>query len=320
MSLKLICGFIGSGLAVVVLMPFYIRFLHRINYNQAVSEYALDEFKNKAKTPTMGGVLFVVVPLVMMVIMYPESIQDPLARIVMMAYLGYGLIGFIDDFIIVVQKNNAGLPASVKFLMQFLLAVLFFFLYKENADLSVTIPFFKNTIYLGTLYMPLIFFMFTGASNGVNLTDGMDGLAGGTSFLAFSPFVLLALQQDQILIAAFILCIMGSLLGYLKFNMHPAKIFMGDAGSLALGGALAAIAMVLKQEVALVIIGGVFVWETLCVIIQIGSVKLFHKRVFRYTPIHYAFKLNGMSEPKVVILFWMIGFICAILGFLMGVI
>lgn len=316
----LACGFVVSGIIVVLLMPQLIRFLHKLNYNQSVSEYSLEEFKSKAKTPTMGGTLFVIVPVVVTLCIFPQAMQDLPTMIVMMAFVGYGLIGFIDDFIIVVQRDNRGLPAWIKFALQLLLAVFFYFIYRGSASLDVTLPFFNAVIPLGSLYVVLVYFMFTGASNAVNLTDGMDGLAGGCSFLAFSPFVFFALQQHQIFIACFILCIMGALLGYLKFNMHPARIFMGDTGSLALGGVLAAIAMVLKQEVALVIIGGVFVWETMTCIIQIGSVKLFHRRVFKYTPIHYSFKISGMSEPKIVLMFWMIGFICAILGFVIGVI
>lgn len=316
----LVSGFVVSAMIVVLLMPQLIRFLHKINYNQAVSEYSLEEFKNKAKTPTMGGTLFVLVPVVVTLCLFPQSLQDLPTMIVIMAFVGYGLIGFIDDFIIVVKHDNRGLSAMWKLILQLALAVLFYFLYRGSASLSVTIPFFNVILPLGNLYIVLVYVMFTGASNAVNLTDGMDGLAGGCSFLAFSPFVFFALQQNQYYIACFILCIMGALVGYLRYNMHPAKIFMGDTGSLALGGVLAATAMVLKQEVALIIIGGVFVWETMTCIIQIASVKLFHRRVFKYTPIHYSFKLSGMSEPKIVLMFWMVGFICSILGFVIGVI
>lgn len=316
----LVCGFAASGLLTVLLMPQLIRFLHKVNYNQSVSEYSLEEFKSKAKTPTMGGTLFVIIPIVVTLCVFPDSMKDLPTMIVMMAYFGYGLIGFIDDFIIVIQQDNRGLPAWMKFALQLLLAILFYFLYRGNASLDVTIPFVQISLPLGRMYIVLVYFMFTGASNAVNLTDGMDGLAGGCSFLALSPFVFFALQRHEYYIACFILSIMGSLLGYLKFNMHPAKIFMGDTGSLALGGVLAALAMVLKKEIALIIIGGVFVWETMTCIIQIGSVKLFHKRVFKYTPIHYSFRISGMSEPKIVLMFWLLGFVCALLGFVIGVI
>lgn len=319
MFLTMISALGISFIIVSAMMPVLISFLHKINYNQTVSEYSLEEYKQKQKTPTMGGILFVLTPLFVTLFIYPSAIHDLQAMIVMLAYVGYGLIGFLDDYIIVIRQNNEGLKPKVKFLLQLILAVLFFFMYRQNASTDVIIPFIHAVIPLGSLYMILVFFMFTGASNAVNLTDGMDGLAGGTSLLAFAPFVMFALQQQKYIIAVFLMSIMGSLLGYLKFNWHPAKIFMGDTGSLALGGVLAAVSMVLKQEIALVVIGGVFVWETLCVVIQISSVKLRGKRVFKYTPIHYSFVISGMRETQVVLLFWILGLICMVAGFLMGV-
>ena len=319
MFLTLISSFVISMAIVILTMPLLIRFLQKINYNQTVSEYSLEEYKQKQKTPTMGGIVFVLTPLVVTVLLCPDSLHDLQAMVVMLAYVGYGLIGFIDDYIIVIRQNNEGLKPQYKFLLQLILAVAFFFMYRQNASTDILIPFTDWIIPLGGLYMILVFFMFTGASNAVNLTDGMDGLAGGCSFLAFAPFVMFALQQQKTAIAVFILAVMGALAGYLKFNIHPAKIFMGDTGSLALGGALAAFGMILKQEIAVVVIGGVFVWETLCVIIQIASVKLRGKRVFRYTPIHYSFVLGGMRETQVVMMFWILQLACTVAGFLIGV-
>ena len=311
----------GISLAIVLItMPLLIRFLHKINYNQAVSEYSLQQYKEKQKTPTMGGILFVLTPVAVTLLMYPGTLGDLQVMIVMLAYVGYGLIGFLDDYIIVIRQDNEGLRPRTKFLLQLLLAVVFFLMYRQDATTDIIIPFFETVIPLGGLYMLLVFFMFTGTSNAVNLTDGMDGLAAGTSFLAFAPFVLFALQQQKLVIAVFLMAVMGALLGFLRYNVHPAKIFMGDTGSLALGGALAAVSMVLKQEIALMVIGGVFVWETLCVIIQISSVKLRGKRVFRYTPIHYSFVIGGMRETQVVLMFWILGLICTAACFLSGVI
>ena len=167
---------------------------------------------------------------------------------------------------------------------------------------------------LSWLYSILVFFMFTGASNAVNLTDGMDGLAAGCSFISYIAFLIIALCMKEYQVAIFISSLLGALLGYLHYNVSPAKIFMGDTGSLALGAGFAAIAMVLKQELLLIIIGGVFVWETLCVIIQISSVKIRKKRVFKYTPIHYSFVLDGISEKRVVRSFWLLSLICAVIG------
>lgn len=319
MMLSVIGAFIVSTALVLVLMPKYIDLLKKISFNQTVSEYSLDEYKQKAKTPTMGGVLFVLVPLVVTVLFNPLAIFDLDIAIVLLAFVGYGAIGFVDDYIIVVKHDNQGLLPRHKFLLQVILAVVFYIIYQGHASLDITIPFVNMVLPIGGLYAILVFFMFVGASNAVNLTDGMDGLAAGCSLIALVPFLIFALQQRNVSVVIFISSLIGSLTGYLRFNLHPAKIFMGDSGSLALGGAMAALAMVLKQEFALLIIGGVFVWETLCVIIQIGSVKIRGKRVFRYTPIHYSFVLNGMKEKEVVKSFWKLSFVFAIVGFLVGI-
>ncbi|MBR5208051.1 MAG: phospho-N-acetylmuramoyl-pentapeptide-transferase [Erysipelotrichaceae bacterium] len=315
----LVLNFALSLVLVWVLMPKLIAFLHKISYNQTVSEYSLQQYKEKAKTPTMGGTLFVVVPVVVTLVLFPSIWKDLPSLLVLAAYVGFGLIGFIDDFIIVVKKDNEGLKPWAKFLMQLLIAVGFYWFYKDFVSTDVVIPFINAVLPLGAFYVVFAFIMFTGESNAVNLTDGMDGLAAGCSLIAISPYVMFALQQNQVIIASFLLGIMGALIGYLRYNLHPAKIFMGDAGSLALGGVLAAVAMVLKMELSLLIIGGVFLWETICVVIQQVAVRVFKRRVFKYTPIHYSFVISGMKEPKVVQMFWMLSVVCAALGFLMGV-
>ena len=315
----LVLNFALSLGLVLILMPKLIAFLHKISYNQEVSEYSLEQYKAKAKTPTMGGTLFVVVPVVVTLVLYPSIWQDLPSLLVLIAYVGFGLIGFIDDFIIVVKKNNEGLKPWAKFLMQLLIAVAFYWFYKDFVSTDVVVPFINAVLPLGAFYVVFAFIMFTGESNAVNLTDGMDGLAAGCSFIAMAPYVMFAVQQNQMIIASFLLGIMGALIGYLRYNLHPAKIFMGDAGSLALGGVLAAVAMVLKMELSLLIIGGVFLWETICVVIQQVAVRVFKRRVFKYTPIHYSFVISGMKEPKVVQMFWMLSVVCAALGFLMGV-
>lgn len=315
----LVLNFALSLVLVWVLMPKLIAFLHKISYNQTVSEYSLQQYKEKAKTPTMGGTLFVIVPVVVTLVLFPSIWKDLPSLLVLAAYVGFGLIGFIDDFIIVVKKDNEGLKPWAKFLMQLLIAVGFYWFYKDFVSTDVVIPFINAVLPLGAFYVVFAFIMFTGESNAVNLTDGMDGLAAGCSLIAISPYVMFALQQNQVIIASFLLGIMGALIGYLRYNLHPAKIFMGDAGSLALGGVLAAVAMVLKMELSLLIIGGVFLWETICVVIQQVAVRVFKRRVFKYTPIHYSFVISGMKEPKVVQMFWMLSVVCAALGFLMGV-
>jgi len=320
MFINVVIMFVGClGLALLI-YPRLIPFLRRIKYGQSISEFSLDDYKQKEGTPTMGGTVFLLVPVLLLMIIYPKFFIDTKLLLIVMAYLGYGLIGFIDDYIIVIKHDNTGLKPWIKFTMQLVLSIVFYLFYRANSVTTIYLPFTDLFVDLDWAYAFLVFFMFTGASNAVNITDGMDGLAAGTSLLALIPFILFAVNANQPYIAVFITGVIAALLGYLKFNTHPAKIFMGDVGSLALGGLLAALALVLKQEIALIIIGGVFVYETLCVIIQICSVKLRKNKVFKYTPIHYSFVINGMREINVVRLFWMLGFVFMCLGLLIGVI
>lgn len=253
-----------------------------------------------------------------MLILRPAAFVNTEMMIVILAYLGYAFIGFIDDFIIVVKKNNEGLKPSYKFALQSLLAVIFYLVYQSIAQTSIYLPVLHVTWEMGFLYFVLVFVMFTAESNAVNFTDGLDGLCAGTSMIALFPYVIFALVQEKYDLALFLLAVSGSLLGYLKFNLHPAKIFMGDTGSLALGGLFAASAMVLKQEVLLVIIGGVFLAEMLSVVIQVGYYKKTKKRIFKMAPLHHHFELSGYKETQVVILFWSAGVVCALIGLLLA--
>ena len=204
-------------------------------------------------------------------------------------------------------------------MMQLVLAIIFYFIFRQELSASIDLPFTDFNIDLGVLYALFVLFIFTGSSNAVNLTDGMDGLAGGTSLIALVPFAIFAYLQNEVYVFAFICALMASLIAYLWFNKHPAKIIMGDTGALALGAVLAAIALVLKQEFSFVFIMAVFIYETLCVMIQIGSVKLFKKRVFKYTPIHYSYTLSGWKETNVVYFFWFLGLVSMIIGLWLGV-
>ena len=238
--------------------------------------------------------------------------------IVILAYLGYGLIGFIDDFIIVVKKNNEGLKPSYKFALQSVLAILFYCLYQSVAQTTLYLPVLHITWEMGLLYFALIFIMFTAETNAVNFTDGLDGLCAGTSLIALFPYIIFALLQENYDLAILLLAVSGSLLGYLKFNLHPAKIFMGDTGSLALGGLLAASAMILKQELLLVVIGGVFLMEMLSVVIQVTYYKRTKKRIFKMAPLHHHFEMSGYKETQVVILFWGMELLCALVGLMLA--
>ena len=320
MEVNYILAFGVSLLLTLIVMPRLIPFLHKIKFGQSIRQEGPKSHMAKTGTPTMGGIVFVVVPVLVMAILNYKAFLTPEMLIVVFAYLGYALIGFIDDFLIVVKKNNDGLKPSVKFLMQSILAVAFYFAYVSIAETTIQIPVLHVTLELGFLYFILIFFMFTCESNAVNLTDGLDGLCAGTSLIAIAPFIIFSLLQENQDLAMFLLAVSGALLGYLKFNIHPAKIFMGDTGSLAIGGLLAASAMILKQEILLVLIGGVFVMELLSVVIQVTSYKLTKKRVFRMSPIHHHFELGGMKETKVVLMFWCIGLVLAVVGLWLGVI
>ena len=319
MEIKYLLAFGCSLVLTLLVMPKLIPFLHKIKFGQSVRKEGPKSHMAKTGTPTMGGIVFVLVPIFVMAILNYKAFLTPEMLIVVFAYLGYALIGFIDDFLIVVKKNNDGLKPSMKFLMQSVLAVIFYFAYTQIAKTTIQIPVLHMTLELGFLYFILIFFMFTCESNAVNLTDGLDGLCAGTSLIAIAPFVIFALLQKNNDLAMFLLAVSGALLGYLRFNIHPAKIFMGDTGSLAIGGLLAASAMILKQEILLVLIGGVFVMELLSVVIQVTSFKATGKRVFRMSPLHHHFELGGMKETNVVLMFWCIGLIFAVVGLWLGV-
>lgn len=314
MTYIFLIGFLISLGIVMVCMPPFITYLKKLSFKQSVSEYALDDDKKKAGTPIMGGVLFIVIPILVTLIAFPSSITNLNTWIIILAFIGYGLIGFIDDYLIAVKKNNDGLSPLQKFVLQVLLAVVFFLLYRYEGDTGITIPFTGSVVSLHWGYFFLVLFMFAGSSNAVNLTDGMDGLSSGVTMIALIPYLLIAYLQEKYAVVMFVACLIGALLAYLFYNKKPARVFMGDTGALALGGVLAALAMVTKTELALILIAGVPVIETLCVIIQQVSVRTRHKRVFPYTPIHYAFRIKGMPEVNIVKMFWFVEAIFALIG------
>ena len=235
----------------------------------------------------------------------------------MLIYLlfSYALIGVIDDYKIIKDGKNDGLKAKHKFLLQLVLALIFFILFKlMGGSMVLDIPFTKISINSIYVYLPLVLFLLTGTSNAVNLTDGMDGLATGTVIISLIPFAWFAYKLERVEILLFIMTLMGSLFAFLYYNKKPAKIFMGDVGSLPLGAFLAGLSILMKLEFFLAIFGFVFVFETVTVIIQKISWKTRGKRIFRYTPIHYSFTLSGWKEQDVVNIFYIIGIISMIVG------
>ena len=311
---------IGIAFLITVLIsPIFIPFLKRLKFGQSIREEGPKSHQKKSGTPTMGGIIIILSIVVTALFVISRYIGNPFTietNLVLLVLLGYGLIGFIDDFIIVVLKRNLGLTSKQKLIGQFAIAILFYLILRtQDISTALAIPGTSFELELGLFYPVLIVFMMVGTSNAVNLTDGLDGLVSGNAVIAFGAFGILAASVvPQFEVAIFALATVGALLGFLMFNAHPAKVFMGDTGSLALGGALAAIAIILQLEILLVIIGGVFVTETLSVMIQVVSFKTRGKRIFLMSPLHHHFELKGWSEWKVVMTFWLSGFVLAALG------
>lgn len=310
-----ILGCVLSFLGVYFLMPPYIKALKEHNINQSVSEYALEEYKTKQKTPIMGGLLFVVVPVIVYLVINMSNVQDRLANMVLLSYILFCLVGFGDDILIILRKNNEGLSPKLKLILELIFAIIIYFIYKDSLSFKVDLPLLKKTIELSWfIYLPFIILMFLGEANAVNFTDGMDGLCAGVSTISLLAYLVILLLSAKYNIFILVSCIIGGLLAYLCYNHFPAKIFMGDSGSLALGGLFASIALATNSEIVLLFIGGVFLIEMFCVCIQQIAVRVFHKRVFSYTPIHYAFVLKGHKETTVVKRFYILTLILSVIG------
>lgn len=323
MDFYLICilGLVLSFVLVYFLMIPYIDILKQHNINQEVSEYALDEYKAKAKTPIMGGLLFVLVPILVFLLINANALKETSLLIVLLSYFLFCLVGFLDDILIIVRKDNNGLSPKIKLIMEFVFISLLLIIFKDSLTYSVNIPFINGGLtFKWYIFIPLVVLMFLGEANAVNFTDGMDGLCAGVSVISLLGFVILLFVQKQYNLVIFVLCVIGGLLAYLKYNHFPAKIFMGDSGSLALGALFSSIALVSNNEIILLFIGGVFLIEMFCVCLQLSFVKLFKKRIFSYTPIHYAFVLKGHKETKVVHGFYLATLILTIIGVILGLI
>lgn len=300
----------------VLLSPLIIPFLRRLKFGQSIREEGPKSHQKKSGTPTMGGVMIIFAILITTIVMTGKYSQLSVEMyLLLFVTLGYGLLGFLDDFIKVVMKRNLGLTSRQKLLGQVIIAIIFYIVYTQyDFSTEISIPGTGFSLDLGWGYVVLVIFMLVGGSNAVNLTDGLDGLLSGTAAIAFGAFAVLAWNQSQLDVAIFSVAVVGAVLGFLVFNAHPAKVFMGDTGSLALGGAIVAIAILTKLEILLVLIGGVFVIETLSVIIQVISFKTTGKRIFKMSPLHHHYELVGWSEWRVVVTFWSIGLIFAVLG------
>ncbi len=303
-------------LITVLLSPIFIPFLRRLKFGQSIRDEGPKSHQKKTGTPTMGGVM-ILFSIIVTTLVMTEKFSDPTIKTYLLLFVtvGFGILGFLDDFIKVVMKRNLGLTSLQKLIGQILISIVFFIFLKQlDFSTAIEIPILNYSFDLGYFYALFIIFWLVGFSNAVNLTDGLDGLVSGTSAIAFGAFAVLAWSQSQFEVAIFSVAIVGAVLGFLVFNAHPAKVFMGDTGSLALGGAIAAIAILTKMEIILLVIGGVFVIETLSVILQVASFKTTGKRIFRMSPLHHHYELLGWSEWKVVVTFWTVGLLCSIIG------
>lgn len=303
----------------IILAPIGIPLLRRLKFGQSIREEGPQSHQKKAGTPTMGGLIFLISIIAVTIICgLIFELFTTQTIVLLIVFVGFGIIGFLDDGIKVILKRNLGLTSLQKLIGQIVISIAAFLLL-QLGDFStvIGIPFTSLELDFGIFYVAFLIFWLVGFSNAVNLTDGLDGLVAGTASIAFAAFGVIALFNEQTDIALFTFAVTGALLGFLVFNANPAKVFMGDTGSLALGGALAMVSILVKEELLLLLIGLVFVIETASVILQVGSFKLRKKRIFKMSPIHHHFELSGWSEWKVVIVFWSTGLVVALIAVLM---
>lgn len=323
--MKIIIIVILSIILSMILGLLLIPILKKRKDNQVLNKYLLKRHSSKSLTPTMGGIIFIIPPIIIIFLLYlfgKISISYNLI-IVIFTYVSYGIIGFIDDYLIIKRQNNNGLSESLKLFFQIISATIIFYLFlSAHNEPLLWLHTLNIKINIGWLYGIFILLVLVSSSNAVNLTDGLDGLAGGLSVISLFTLGIITLNtgwlEGYIEISFFIFSIIGSLISFLMFNTHPARIFMGDTGSLALGSIMGIIAILTRHEVLLIIIGIVFVIDTLSCVIQRIYFKLTRKRIFPITPIHHTFE-QYISETDVVRIFWLFGLIGCLVSLLFGV-
>jgi phospho-N-acetylmuramoyl-pentapeptide-transferase len=294
--------------------PRYIRWLSRRGIGQNVREVGPESHSAKQGTPTMGGVLILVAAFIPYAIFATHNVSSLVLFIIT---FGCGMIGFGDDFISQWRRRSLGLSGKLKLLLQLPLTTLAVWMGLRwgGMDTVLEIPFVRGGLDIGWFYYVFAFLLVAGFSNAVNLTDGLDGLAAGTVSMAFVAYAGIAFLKGKPGLAILAVCLAGASVGFLWYNTHPASVFMGDTGSLALGAGLAAVAIATNMEVLSLLIGGVFVAEALSVMIQVFSFRVFHRRVFLMAPLHHHFELKGWSETKIIVRFWIIAAILSGAGF-----
>ncbi len=321
-ALAMMLGFIFAIICGLVIIPV----LKKINFRQHVSSLIGERHLKKEGTPTMGGVIFIFPVLITLLLLYIRgSITFNHNLIILIfVFIAYALLGFIDDWLKVRYNNNEGLRISTKFLLQMVIALIFFYIFMKNGGEPVLrISSLNLVLPMGWAFGLFILFLLVGSSNAVNITDGLDGLCGGLSVIAFFAFGIITWSTTWMEgyqeVAIFCFVLVGSLLGFLLFNSNPAKVFMGDLGSLALGAAMATVAIITRHELSLALIGGVFAVETLSSMIQIIAIRKFKRKVFRMAPLHHHFEQLGWSERDIVKVFYVVGLLLAMAAITYGV-
>lgn len=296
--------------------PVIIPVLHKLKFGQNIREEGPKSHKIKTGTPTIGGLIFIFSVVVTMLIMAVKYNDE--GMIALYSFLAFGFVGLLDDGLKIYHKNNLGLRAYQKMLLLLIASVFLTYYGYNNPDIgtSIILPFAGKSINLGRFYIPFVIFYFLCVTNAVNLTDGLDGLASTITILVMTFFTIVSYTNSHYTLSVFSAIVTGGLLGFLRYNSYPAQVFMGDTGSLALGGAVAAVAMILKAELLVIIVGGIYVLEVLSDVIQVASYKLTKKRVFKMAPIHHHFELSGWHETKIVSVFSIITVILCLIGFL----
>lgn len=312
-SKAIIAMFLASLLSLII-GPRIIPILKKLKIGQSIREDGPQSHLYKTGTPTMGGIIFIFSSLIIFVLMGNKSLN---AIVILLSMLGFGAIGYLDDYIKVVKKRNLGLRAYQKIIAQIIVAIIVIIYFQNSIETSgiAYIPFIgERNLNIGIWMLPFLLIVVLGTVNSVNLTDGLDGLATGISIIVFIAFSFISYKIGQLDISLVSIIIAGSLIGFLTFNYNPAKVFMGDTGSLALGGALSAVAILTRTYLFIPIIGGVFFAETLSVIIQVLYFKATGKRFFKMAPLHHHFEQIGWEEINIVWSFWAITFLLAFTG------
>ncbi|MBE1304999.1 phospho-N-acetylmuramoyl-pentapeptide-transferase [Clostridium botulinum] len=295
---------------------FLIPLFKKLNLGQSIKNGIPISHKKKAGTPTFGGIIFIFSSIITMLFMIKNYNKELL--LIISSLIAFGLIGFIDDTLKKIHKKNEGLTSKGKMILLLFVSSIFaiYSYYNPSIGSIIMFPFTKKLFDLRILYIPFIIFYYVSTTNALNLTDGLDGLATSITLLVVTFFIFLSFGMGHYTLSISCSCIAGALLGFLRYNCYPAKIIMGDTGSLALGGAIATIAMILKNPFIVIIVGGIYVIEALSSLIQIVFFKLFGKRIFKMAPIHHSFELHGWHETKIVSVFSIITTILCLIGFL----